>query len=144
MRHAPGTRDDYVHFRQHSTRWGDNDSYGHLNNVVHLMLIDSAVNAWLIEKGLLLPRQSAVIGLVVENGCRYHSELAYPQDVAAGLRVSHLGKSSVRYEVGLFGSADHRAAAEGFLVHVYVDAVARRPCVLPDKSRAEIETLVPK
>lgn len=114
MRPAPGTRDDYRHFHRHSTRWGDNDSYGHLNNVVHMMLIDSTVNAWLIEKGLLQPLHGTLIGLVVENGCRYHTELSYPQEVIAGLRVAHIGRSAVRYEVALFGVADDRAAAEGF------------------------------
>lgn len=141
MRAAPGTRADYVHFHQHSTRWGDNDSYGHLNNAVHLMIIDSTVNAWLIGRGLLRPLHSAAIGLVVENGCRYHAELAYPQDLTAGLRVAHIGRSSVRYEVGLFGAADDRAAAEGFLVHVYVDAASRRPVPLPQTTRTALASL---
>lgn len=142
MRPAPGTRDDYRHFHRHSTRWGDNDSYGHLNNVVHMMLIDSTVNAWLIEKGLLQPLHGTLIGLVVENGCRYHTELSYPQEVIAGLRVAHIGRSAVRYEVALFGVADDRAAAEGFLTHVYVDVVSRRPCALPDRTRVALATLV--
>ena len=91
----------------------DNDAYGHLNNVVHYALFDSAVNGWLIERGLLDPRNSATYGIVAETGCRYHSEMAFPDRVTAGLRVSALGGSSVRYEIGLFREDDETAAAEG-------------------------------
>lgn len=142
MRAPPGTRADYVHFRQHTTRWNDNDVYGHLNNVVHYLLFDSAVNEWLIRNGLLDVKNSASIGLAVETGCRYHAELAYPQVITSGLKVSRLGTSSVRYEIGLFADDGDIAAAEGFFVHVYVDAKSRRPCPIPEETRAALQGLV--
>ncbi|ODM41846.1 acyl-CoA thioesterase [Cereibacter johrii] len=139
-RPAPGGRADYRIFREHSTRWMDNDAYGHLNNVVHYALFDATVNGWLIEAGLLGPER-APIGLVAETGCRYHSEMAYPDRIAAGLRVAHLGTSSVRYELGLFRNAADLASAEGFFVHVYVDRATRRPAPLPADLRAALEGL---
>lgn len=142
MRTPPGSRTDYVHFHQHTTRWNDNDVYGHLNNVVHYMLFDSTVNGWLISKGLLNTRSSPAIGLVAETGCRYRSEMSYPSVITAGLRTAKLGTSSVRYEIGLFAEDGGTAAAEGFFVHVYVDARTRLPCPIPDDTRAALEGLV--
>lgn len=142
MRTPPGKRSDYVHFQPHTTRWGDNDTYGHLNNVVHYMLFDSTVNQWLISNGLLDPKGSAPIGLVAETGCRYHGETSYPNIIAAGLRVAKIGSSSVRYELGLFQSDAEEAAAEGFFIHVYVDAATRRPCPIPDATRNALQGLV--
>lgn len=143
MRAPPGTRPDYVHFSQHGTRWNDNDVYGHLNNTVHYVLFDTAVNAWQIGLGLLDPRTSPVIALVAETGCRYHGEMAFPQVITAGLRVAKLGTSSVRYEIGLFADDATTAAAEGFFVHVYVDAKTRRPCPIPEATRAALAGLIP-
>ncbi|GGH63018.1 acyl-CoA thioesterase [Frigidibacter albus] len=142
MRAPPGTRADYVHFRPHTTRWNDNDTYGHLNNVVHYQLFDTTVNEWLIRNGLLDTRSSPAIGLVAETGCRYHGEMTYPQGITAGLKVARLGSSSVRYEMGLFPEDNDAAAAEGFLVHVYVDVQTRRPCPIPEETRAALKGLV--
>lgn len=141
-RPAPGSRADYAAFSTHATRWRDNDVYGHLNNVVHYELFDAAVNGWLIGQGLLDPLGGAQIGLVVETGCRYHAELGFPEPVTAGIRVAKLGTSSVRYEIGLFGGDADTAAAEGFFVHVYVDAQTRRPVPLSTELRAGLERLV--
>jgi acyl-CoA thioester hydrolase len=105
----------------------DSDPYGHMNNVVHYELFDTVVNAWLIEHGALDIQKSQVIGLVVETGCHYFAPLTYPENVTAALRVAHVGRSSVVYEVALFGSASETAAAQGRFVHVYVDRESRRP-----------------
>lgn len=120
----------------------DNDLYGHMNNVVHYSLFDTAVNGWLIEQGVLDIHAGGQIGLVVETGCRYHAELAFPDVVNAGIRVGRLGGSSVRYEVGLFRNDEDSAAAEGFFVHVYVDRQTRRPKPLNADLRAALEPLV--
>ena len=141
VRSAPSRRRAYASSSSHDTRWKDNDVYGHLNNVVHYALFDSAVNGWLIRQGLLDPHSGAQIGLVVETGCRYHSELRFPDVVTAGLRVARIGASSVRYEVGLFRNDEDTAAAEGFFVHVYVDAQTRRPAPIGERLRAALETL---
>src|SRR5262245_55131555 len=119
----------------------DNDPYGHMNNVVHYSLFDTAVNGWLIEQGLLDIRLGQQIGLVVETGCLYFSELAFPDVVTAGLRVAKLGSSSVRYEIGLFRNEEVRAAAQGYFVHVYVDRQTRRPCPLNDRLRTTLEAI---
>ncbi len=126
-RPAPSKRADYRAFRTIQTRWLDNDIYGHMNNVVHYSLFDTAVNGWLIEQGVLDIAGGEQIGVVVETGCRYFSEMAFPDVVTAGLRVARLGTSSVRYEVGLFRNDDSQAAAEGFFIHVYVDRATRKP-----------------
>ncbi len=142
MRAPPGTRADYVHFRQHTTRWSDNDVYGHLNNVIHYLMFDTTVNEWLIRNGLLDTKNSPAIGLVAETGCRYHGEMSYPQVITAGLRVAKLGSSSVRYDIGLFADDSDIAAAEGFFIHVYVDAATHRPCPIPVETRTALQRLV--
>lgn len=114
-----------------------------MNNVVHYSLFDTAVNVWLIDQGVLDIHGGEQIGLVVETGCRYFGELAFPDLVTAGLRVARLGTSSVRYEVGLFRNDDEEAAAEGFFVHVYVDRKTRRPKPLNQGLRSALEALVP-
>ena len=134
-------RGDYRTFRTITTRWMDNDPYGHMNNVVHYSLFDTAVNGWLIENGVLDIHAGGQIGLVVETGCRYFSELAFPDMIAAGIRVATIGSSSVRYEVGLFRNDEDRAAAEGFFVHVYVDRTTRRPAPLNPQLRAALTTI---
>ena len=126
-RPPPPTRDGYPHFETISTRWMDNDVYGHVNNVVYYSFFDTAVNRYLIEQGALDPTAGAAIGLVVETHCNYFSPLSFPQPVDAGLRVAHVGRSSVRYEIALFAHGQERAAAAGHFVHVYVDRVTRRP-----------------
>lgn len=128
-------RDAYAHLHPISTRWADNDVYGHVNNVIYYGWFDTAVNAWLVGKGLLDIESSPVIGLVVETGCRYARPLAFPQQIEVGIGVSHIGNSSVRYALGIFGDDASEAAAEGFFVHVYVDRVNRRPAPLPPAMR---------
>ena len=137
-----GIRADYAYFRAVPTRWMDNDVYGHVNNVVYYSFFDTAVNAMLIEQGLLDPANSATIGLVVETGCRYAASISFPDVVEAGVRVAKLGNSSVRYEIGLFKDGEEPAAAEGHFVHVYVDRAQRRPTPLPRPLRAFLEGLV--
>ena len=128
-------RSAYKVFCQISTRWSDNDVYGHVNNVVYYSWFDTAVNRFLIEQGALDIHAGEFMGLVVETQCNYFAPLAFPQPVEAGIRVAHVGTSSVRYEVALFagqgGQADPLCAAKGHLVHVYVDRSTRRPLPLP-------------
>lgn len=135
-------RGEFRHLRPITTRWMDNDIYGHVNNVVYYSFFDTAVNAALIEAGVLDIHAGPVIGLVVESQCRYLRPLAFPEPVTAGLRVGRLGNSSVRYEIGLFGGDDNEAAAFGHFVHVYVDRQTRRPVPLPADMRAFLEGLV--
>jgi len=127
----PLPRSAFRAFRPITTRWMDNDMYGHVNNVVYYSWFDTAVNAWLIEQGVLDPCGGAVIGLVVETHCNYFESLAFPQTIEAGIRVARLGNSSVRYEVGLYAQDAEFAAAQGHFVHVYVDRQTRRPVALP-------------
>jgi acyl-CoA thioester hydrolase len=141
-RPQPETRGRYPCFSRVTTRWMDNDAYGHVNNVVYYSFFDTVVNRFLIEAGALDIERSEVIGLVVETGCNYFSSLAFPQTVEAGLRVAHLGRSSVRYEVGLFGEGQQLAAACGHFVHVYVDRAGRQPVPLPATLRAALQPLV--
>ena len=137
-RPSPSSRSAYKTFRTITTRWMDNDIYGHMNNVVHYSLFDTAVNGWLIGEGVLDIHGGDQIGLVVETGCRYFSELAFPDMVTAGIRVAKVGTSSVRYEVGLFRNDEETATAEGFFVHVYVDRATRRPKPLNDRLRTAL------
>ena len=134
-------RSAYPVFRPITTRWMDNDAYGHVNNVVYYSWFDTAVNAYLIEQGALDIDAGEVIGLVIETQCNYFAPLAFPQTVHAGIRVAHIGQSSVRYEVGLFAEGSDTAAACGHFVHVYVDRENRRPAPLPDVLKTTLETL---
>ncbi|GAC1390733.1 MAG: thioesterase family protein [Variovorax sp.] len=127
----PEPRASYRAFRRIPTRWSDNDMYGHVNNVVYYNWFDTAVNALLIERGALDVRHGPAIGFVVETQCSYFAPLAFPQTVEAGMRVAHVGASSVRYEIGLFAEGADMAAAQGHFVHVYVDPATRRPVALP-------------
>ena len=136
------SRSDYRVHRLIPTRWMDNDTYGHVNNVVYYSWFDTVVNAWLIEQGLLDIHHGNPIGLVVETGCRYNRSVAFPEIVEAGLRIAKLGNSSVRWEVGLFTAGHEAPAAEGHFVHVYVDRETRRPAPLPDAWRQVLLPLV--
>jgi acyl-CoA thioester hydrolase len=138
---GPEPRSAYKAFRSIGTRWMDNDAYGHVNNVVYYSWFDTAVNAYLIEHGVLDIHHGQAIGLVVETQCNYFSPLAFPQTVEAGLRVARLGHSSVRYEVALFAQDQDLCAARGHFVHVYVDRVSRRPVSLADPLKQLLETL---
>jgi acyl-CoA thioester hydrolase len=131
----------YPVFRNITTRWMDNDAYGHVNNVVYYSWFDTAVNAHLIEQGVLDIHNGASIGLVVETQCNYFAPLAFPQTVEAGIRVAHRGTSSVRYEVGLFAEGEPLTAARGHFVHVYVNKESRRPQPLPHNFIQVLEKL---
>jgi acyl-CoA thioester hydrolase len=137
----PEPRAAYKAFRPIATRWSDNDVYGHVNNVVYYSWFDTAVNAYLIEQGVLDIYGGSTIGLVVETQCNYFASLAFPQTVHAGIRVAKLGTSSVRYEVGIFGDGE-LTAAKGHFIHVYVDQVTRKPVALPPELKKVLETLV--
>jgi acyl-CoA thioester hydrolase len=141
-RSQPQPRSHFAHFQAITTRWMDNDIYGHVNNVVHYSFFDTAVNRYLIEAGALDIHAGAVIGLVVQTQCHYFDSLAFPQTVHAGIRVAHLGRSSVRYELGLFADDAPLSAAVGSFVHVYVDRASRRPVPVPDALRAALSPLL--
>ncbi len=141
-RPQPLPRSAYRVLRPITTRWADNDVYGHVNNVVYYSWFDTAVNAHLIEQGALDIHHGPVIGLVIETQCNYFAPLSFPQTVWAGLRVANLGTSSVRYEVGLFADGEDMAAACGHFVHVYVDRHTRRPVPLPEPLKTTLETLL--
>jgi len=138
----PRPRSDYRHFSTLSTRWEDNDIYGHVNNVVYYSYFDTAVNRYLIGAGALDIHHGSVIGLVIETHCSYFAPLAFPQDVEAGVSVSRIGKSSVRYEIGLFSPGEPQTAAAGHFIHVYVDRATRRPVEIPAPLRAALQALV--
>ena len=141
-RAGPSERSAYKIFRTIGTRWSDNDIYGHMNNVVHYGLFDTAINGYLIGAGALEIKGGSEIFLVVETGCRYHSEMAFPDVVSAGIRVGKLGNSSIRYEIGLFRNDEENAAAEGFFVHVNVDRFSRRPVPLSNVVKRLLEPLL--
>lgn len=139
---TPTTRADYAHLSTITTRWMDNDIYGHVNNVTYYSYFDTAVNRYLIEAGVLDIHAGGVIGLVIETHCNYFAALAFPKDVQAGIRVAHIGRSSVRYEIGLFEAGQDTAAAVGHFVHVYVDRETRRPVAqLPEDFAAALKRL---
>ncbi len=130
-RPAPGTRADYTAFLPITTRWMDNDAFGHINNVTYYSFFDTAVCHFLVTRGILSWRGSDRIMMIAESGCRYHTETAFPEALSAGTRLARLGTSSVRYEIGIFRAEQQTASAEGFMVHVCVDAATRRPAPLP-------------
>ncbi len=140
-RQEPDTRDDYRHFMTITTRWMDNDVYGHINNVQYYSYFDTAVNRYLIEQGVLDIHAGEVIGLVVETHCNFFSSAAFPDDIEAGIRVAHLGRSSVRYEVGLFLGNSEKAIAQGHFVHVYVDRASQKPVEIPQALRSVLAVL---
>ena len=137
----PHSRADYAHLLAITTRWMDNDVYGHVNNVVYYSFFDTAVNRYLIDHGCLDPAKGSEIGLVVETQCRYFKSIAFPQAVTAGLRVAAIGTSSVRYEIGLFAAEDDIAAAQGHFVHVYVERERNRPTPVSAALRQALEPL---
>ena len=134
-------REAYKVWRRITTRWADNDAYGHVNNTIYYSWFDTAVNAWLIEAGLLDIAGGDPIGLVVETGCRYAQPLAYPDGVEVGLSIEAVGTSSVRYRIGVFGEGSAQVAAEGHFVHVYVDRASRRAVSIPEAWRAAFEAI---
>lgn len=139
QRAQPGSRADYSVFLPVTTRWMDNDLFGHLNNVVYYSVFDTAVCHRFVQAGILQRPGAGHFLMMVESGCRYHSEVAFPDRITTGLRTARLGTSSVRHEVAIFRNDAPIAAAEGFMVHVCVDATTRRPAPLPEHWRAALE-----
>ncbi|RED12304.1 acyl-CoA thioesterase [Pontivivens insulae] len=140
-RTPPASRDAYRHFTRFETRWRDNDVYGHMNNAVFYEYVDSAVNGWIVGSGTLDVPKGAVVGLVVASACVFHASLGFPDPVDAGVRVDHIGSSSVRYAVGLFRGDSALAAADALFTHVYVDAQTHRPVPLPEAFRRALRTI---
>lgn len=140
-REPPHPRTDYRYFQRVTTRWMDNDAYGHVNNVVYLSWFDTVVNDFLMRSGVLDPQHGRVVGFAVETQCRYLSPLAFPQAVEAGLRVGRLGTSSVRYEIAVFAEGAQGASAQGYFVHVYVDRMTRKPVPLPAQLRSQLQRI---
>lgn len=134
-------RSQFPHFLAIPTRWMDNDIYGHVNNVVYYSFFDTAVNRFLIDKGILNIHSDKVVGLVVDTGCSYFSSIAFPDTVHVGVRVAKLGNSSVRYELALYRNDDERPAAAGHFVHVYVDRESNRSVTIPDAVRSVLATI---
>ena len=133
------SRAEYADFQVMTTRWQDNDVYGHMNNAVYYEFVDACVNAWIMRTGALDIPHGDVIGLVVETACVFHESLGFPQPVDCGLRVGRIGNSSVQYEIGLFAHGAEQAAAEARFIHVYVDAATRKPVPLPPAFRAALD-----
>lgn len=134
-------RADYRHFQPITTRWHDNDIYGHVNNVVYYSYFDSAVNAYLIERGGLDIHEGEVVGFVVSSSCDYFASIAFPDALDVGMRVRKLGNSSVQYELAIFKQGEDEACAAGRFVHVFVDRASNRPTPIPDELRQALEAL---
>ncbi len=141
-RQQPGLRADYRHFLTIATRWMDNDIYGHINNVQYYSYFDTVINRFLIDQGVLDIHAGEIIGLAVESHCNFFSSAAFPDDIEAGLRVGRLGRSSVRYEIGLFSAGREPAISQGHFVHVYVNRQSGESVALPDALRTALATLV--
>ena len=141
MQKNPTNRSDYNYFSQMNTRWNDNDIYGHLNNVIYYELFDTAVNKWLIKNNLINIKNGNNIGLIVQSGCNYFSSFKYPEDIDAGIRVTKIGNSSVRYEVGLFKPNNDLASADGFFIHVYVNRGSNKPITLDYEFKKKLDTI---
>lgn len=140
-REKPHSRSHFRGFVPITTRWHDNDVYGHVNNVIYYAFFDTAVNQLLVEAGVLDPAASTTVGLVVETRCTYFASIAFPDAVEAAVRVAHLGRSSVRYQIGIFVKGDMTARAQGEFTHVYVDRATQKPVAIPDNVRAVLNKL---
>ena len=140
-RERAAARSEFKVWRKFTTRWADNDAYGHVNNTVFYQWFDSAVNGWLVAQGLLDIQTGDPIALVVETRCAFLAPLEFPHDVEVGLAVAELGRSSVRYRIGVFGAGGNQAAAQGEFVHVLVDRTTRRPVEMPPNWRSALEAL---
>jgi acyl-CoA thioester hydrolase len=140
-REQPASRSEFKAWARFSTRWADNDAYGHVNNTVFYQWFDSAVNAWLVEQDLLDIEKGDPIALVVQTRCSYSESLSFPQDVEVGLAVAQLGRSSIRYRIGVFALHSPSAAAQGEFVHVLVDRTSRRPVEVPQNWRLALEAI---
>lgn len=138
---TPGTKDSYVAFREIQTRWLDNDAYGHMNNAVYYALFDTAISFWQIDNAMPLSGPDALRVVVAHSDCNYHSELAYPDPVIAGLRIGHLGRSSVRFEIGLFRGTSNTAAAEGSFTQVHIGDDGRS-APFPEPARTALQSIL--
>ena len=134
-------RRDYKHFQPITTRWHDNDIYGHVNNVVYYGFFDTAVNNYLIQQGGLDIQDGGIVGFVVSSDCDYFASIAYPDLIEVGLRVAKLGNSSVQYELAIFREGEQEASAAGRFVHVFVERASNRPTAIPPRLRAALEAL---
>ena len=141
-RPTPLKTSDFAHFSDITTRWIDNDAYGHINNVVYYEFFDTVVNGYLLAQGVLDIADGPVIGLVVETKCNYFRSIAFPDKIRAGLRVAKLGTSSVTYDVGIFRNDEDTASAQGHFVHVYVDRTTNKPVPLPTALKQALVKLV--
>ena len=139
----PSTQCGYRHFLTIPTRWMDNDIYGHVNNVVYYSWFDTVINEYLIRAGGLDIHNAPIVGFCVDSGCTYKQSFAFPEPVHAGLRVTKLGNSSVRYEVALFGDGDEAPRATGFFVHVFVDRASNKSVPIPANIRSALQALQP-
>ena len=135
------SRTEYKHWTAISTRWFDNDVYHHVNNTVYYSWMDTAVNGWLLESGLLDLENGNPVGLVVETSCSYASPISFPDHIEVGLRTASIGNSSVTYHLGVFIVGAENASAQGHFIHVYVDRQSRRPVSLPERWRSKVKTL---
>ena len=141
-RPSPTKQADFTHFLAIPTRWMDNDVYGHVNNVVYYSYFDTVINQYLIEMGGLDPHDGTVVGMAVETGCRFHRSLSFPDLVQAGLRIGHLGRTSVRCEIGIFRNDEPEACADGHFVHVFVERATQRPVPIPEPIRTALSSLI--
>jgi acyl-CoA thioester hydrolase len=135
------TRADYRVFYPISTRWSDNDIYGHVNNVTYYSYFDTAANRYLIEEGGLDISDGRIVGYVVNSGCEYHAPITYPETIEAGVRVDRLGNSSVQYGIAIFREGEEQAAAHGHFVHVFVDRAADKSVPIPENLRTALARL---
>jgi len=134
-------RNEYPYLHPITTRWHDNDVYGHVNNVTYYGFFDTAVNTYLIEVGGLDIHAGEVVGFVVSSACDYFASIAFPDRIEVGLRVAKLGNSSVQYELAVFKAGEEEACAAGRFVHVFVDRTSNLPVTIPDRLRTALEHL---
>lgn len=142
MRPEPPARADYSAFRPITTRWMDNDVYGHVNNAIYYSFFDTTVSGWLVDQGIVDYERGQIIGLAVDSRCSYFAPISFPEAITGGMRVDRLGKSSVTYAVGIFRGDEDQASAAGTFTHVYVDRETRRPRPLADDVRTKLETVL--
>ncbi len=135
------TRCDFRRFRPITTRWSDNDVFGHVNNVVYYSWFDTAVTGWLLEQNLLDPQISAIICVVAETSCTYFESVSFPQGITAGIAIDRIGRSSATYRIGIFADESQDVAAQGLFTHVYVDRIGQRPIAIPAETRLAMELL---
>jgi len=136
------SRADYKVFYPITTRWSDNDIYGHVNNVIYYSYFDTAANRYLIEEGGLDISDASIVGYVVNSGCEYHAPITYPESVVAGVRVDRLGNSSVQYGIAIFKEGEEQAAAHGHFVHVFVERAENKSVPIPGNLRAALERVL--